>query len=119
MAGLEAGEFREADGDSYPIVLRAPFSDRPTLDALSGLHVATASGAQVPLGQLTRSELSASPTTIHRFNRERAVLMTAYTETGYNTERVTNRILEQLEQQDWPAGYRYEAAGEVESRQDS
>ncbi len=119
VAGLEAGEFREADGDSYPIVLRAPFSDRPTLDALSGLHVATASGAQVPLGQLTRSELSASPTTIHRFNRERAVLMTAYTETGYNTERVTNRILEQLEQQDWPAGYRYEAAGEVESRQDS
>ncbi|TJY59289.1 efflux RND transporter permease subunit [Sinimarinibacterium sp. CAU 1509] len=119
VAGLDAGEFRETDGDSYPIVLRAPLSGRASLDALQGLHVGTAGGAQVPLDQLTRVQLTESPTMIYRRDRERAVLLTAYTETGYNTERVTNRVLEQLATLDWPDGYRYVAAGEVESRQDS
>lgn len=119
VAGLEAGEFREADGDNYPIVLRAPMAGRATLDTLQGLHIGTASGAQVPLDQLTRMELSESPPRIYRRDRERAVLLTGYTETGFNTERVTMRILDQLAEQEWPEGYRYVVAGEVESRQDS
>ncbi|MFP5305313.1 MAG: efflux RND transporter permease subunit, partial [Gammaproteobacteria bacterium] len=119
VAGIEAGEFREADGDSYPIVLRAPLSDRPTLDALDGLHVGTATGAQIPLAQLASPQLVESPPLIYRRDRERAVVITAYTESGYNTERVTQSILAQIGARDWPAGYRFVAAGEIESRQDS
>ncbi|SFF53610.1 Multidrug efflux pump subunit AcrB [Fontimonas thermophila] len=116
VAGIEAGEFREPDGDSYPIVLRAPLSGRPTLSALDGLHVGTASGAQVPLAQLTSPHLVETPPLIYRRDRERAVVITAYTESGYNTERVTQQILDRIAARDWPSGYRFVAAGEVESR---
>lgn len=119
VAGIEAGEFREADGDSYPIVLRAPLSDRPTLGALDGLHVGSASGAQIPLAQLTAPRLVESPPLIYRRDRERAILISAYTETGYNTERVTYDVLDQITARDWPQGYRFVAAGEIESREDS
>lgn len=119
VAGLSAGEFREADGDSYPIVLRAPLGDRPTLDALEGLHVGTAGGAQIPLAQLASPQLTESPPLIYRRDRERAVVITAYTQSGFNTERVTQQILDQIGAHDWPQGYRFVAAGEIESRQDS
>jgi multidrug efflux pump subunit AcrB len=119
VAGIAAGEFREADGDSYPIVLRAPLADRPTLHALDGLHVGSASGAQIPLAQLTSPQLVESPPLIYRRDRERAILISAYTETGYNTERVTHEVLDQITARSWPAGYRFVAAGEIESREDS
>ena len=119
VAGLPAGEFRETDGDSYPIVLRAPLTGNATLATLEGLHVGTASGGQVPLAQVTNLALSESQSRIYRRDRERAVAITAYTETGYNTEQVTNAILDQLQQRAWPAGYRYDAGGEVASREDS
>ncbi len=119
VAGLPAGEFREQDGDSYPIVLRAPLAGSATLAALEGLHVGTQAGGQVPLAQVTRLALTESQSRIYRRDRERAVAITAYTETGHNTEQVTLDILRQLEQRDWPTGYRYSAGGEVQSRADS
>ncbi|HEY0972891.1 MAG TPA: efflux RND transporter permease subunit [Solimonas sp.] len=119
VAGLPAGDFRTPAGDSYPIVLRAPLAGNATLASLEGLHVGTAAGGQVPLAQITSPALAESQSRIYRRDRERAVSITAHTATGYNTEQVTNMILSQLEQMQWPTGYRYSAGGEVESRQDS
>jgi multidrug efflux pump subunit AcrB len=119
IAGLPAGEFREADGDNYPIVLRAPLSGNATLASLEGLHVGTVTGGQVPLSQITAPALAETQARIYRRDRERAVSITAYTETGHNTERITNEILDRLATMDWPNGYRYSAGGEVESREDS
>jgi multidrug efflux pump subunit AcrB len=119
LAGLPAGDFRDRDGDSYPVVLRAPMQGQPHLDALEGLHVGTASGGQVPLRQLADLQLTASPTSIERYQRERSVTLTAYTETGYNTERLTQDITRRIDALNWPPGYRYEISGEVESRQES
>ncbi len=119
LAGLPAGDFRDREGDSYPIVLRAPMQGQPSLEALQGLHVGTATGAQVPLGQVAELNLTSAPTSIERYQRERSVMLTAYTETGYNTERLTRAIAEQLDTLDWPIGYRYEISGEVESRKES
>ena len=119
VAGLPAGDFREMDGDSYPIVLRAPLTGNATLASLEGLHVGTITGGQVPLAQITAPALAESQSRIYRRDRERAVSITAYTETGYNTEALTNQILDQLAKMDWPPGYRYSAGGEVESREDS
>ncbi|NGY05156.1 efflux RND transporter permease subunit [Solimonas terrae] len=119
VAGLSAGDFHEPDGDKYPIMLRAAMQTRPTLSTLEGLHVASAGGAQVPLAELATLKLSESPPRIYRRNRERAVSISAYTETGYNTEAVTNNLLGKLAKMDWPPAYRYEAGGEVDARKDS
>ncbi|HEY9546819.1 MAG TPA: efflux RND transporter permease subunit, partial [Solimonas sp.] len=119
VAGLSAGDFHEADGDKYPIVLRAAMTTRPTLSTLEGLHVASANGAQIPLAELATLELSESQPRIYRRNRERAVSISAYTGTGYNTEALTRELLGKMAKLDWPAGYRYEAGGEVQGRKDS
>ncbi|WP_043114850.1 efflux RND transporter permease subunit [Solimonas soli] len=119
VAGLSAGDFHEPDGDKYPIVLRAPMQAQPSLATLEGLHVASAAGAQIPLAELARLQLSESSPRIYRRNRERAVSITAYTQAGYNTEALTQQLLGKLAQMDLPPGYRYEAGGELEGRQDS
>src|SRR3546814_20607930 len=69
VAGLSAGDFHEADGDKYPIVLRAAMTTRPTLSTLEGLHVASANGAQIPLAELATLELSESQPRIYPRNQ--------------------------------------------------
>lgn len=119
VAGLPAGDFRTADGDNYPVVLRAPMQARASLATLDGLHVGTVNGTQVPLAQLAELKLVESPAGIERYDRARSVTVTAYTRTGYNTDALTRAVTDQLKTYDWPAGYRFDIAGEAESRAES
>ena len=119
VAGLSAGDFHEDDGDHYPIVLRAPMQGQPSPDALQNLHVGTYGGAQIPLAQVTHLALSESPPRISRRDRERAVSVSAFTATGYNSEALTQQLMKAMAQQDWPDGYRFEAGGDLEGRQDA
>ncbi|HSW11554.1 MAG TPA: efflux RND transporter permease subunit [Solimonas sp.] len=119
FSGLKAGEFREEDGDTYPIVVRGPLQGRPSIEALQGLHVGTATGMQVPLAQLTRPQLIDAPNAIYRYHRQRSVLLTAHPQKGYNTEKLTQQLIRQLDAYAWPEGYRYMVAGEVKARSES
>ena len=119
IAGLPAGRFREPDGDEYDITLRLPIEGRPTLDLLDEVQVSSLGGSQVPLRQLTDPQFRAAPNVIHRYGRERSVSVTAWPKTGYNTNEVTRRVLERMEEYQWPPGYRYMAAGEVEAREEA
>ncbi len=119
LAGISAGNFKEPDGDSYPIVLRGPMKDRPELAALDGFHIATAAGGFVPMDQIVTKELTSSPDSIYRHQRERAILITAYTKSGYNTEAVTRELQKAVESVKLPQGYRINFAGEIASRKDS
>jgi multidrug efflux pump subunit AcrB len=56
---------------------------------------------------------------IRRVDRERAVTVTSFVRTGYNTDRVTRQVLESLDSLELPRGYRVVPAGEIESRQES
>jgi multidrug efflux pump subunit AcrB len=118
-AGLPAGSFREADGDEYDLVVRLPGVGKPTLEMLDRVYVNSITGAQVPLKQIAQVQLEATPTTIQRYNKERAVTITARVQTGYNTDAVTKQILTQLDALPLPTGYEIIPAGEIESRQES
>lgn len=119
IAGAPAGEIRQSDGDAYTISVRGPAGVRSSLNALDDFHVISRTGQAVPLTQLTTLELDDNLNSIYRFNRERAVLMTAYTRTGYNTEKVAGDIASKIDEMGLPTGYRYKMAGEVKSRQES
>ena len=56
---------------------------------------------------------------IRRVDRERAVTVTSFVRTGYNTNRVTSAALARLDSLTLPKGYRIVPAGEIESRQES
>jgi multidrug efflux pump subunit AcrB len=118
-AGLEAGKFRAGDGREYPIVLRLPREGRPTPDILDRVQVASTTGAMIPLRQLATLGFRSSPTLIDHRDEQRAATVTAWTRTGFNTDRVTKAVLEKLEGFALPAGYRLVPAGEIESRQES
>jgi multidrug efflux pump subunit AcrB len=119
VAGLSAGTFREPDGDEYDITLRLPISGRPTLDLLKSVQVSSATGEQVPLTQITDPAFRSAAPLIKRYNRERAVTVTAWPATGYATDELTRQVIAGLEAIAWPPGYRYVAAGEVEARSES
>ena len=119
VAGLNAGMFREADGDEYPITLRLPMQGRPTLEMIDLIEVASASGQTVPLRQIANPEFSSAPSLIRRHDREREVIVTAYPVTGYNTGKLTQDVLDRLDALGLPPGYTLRAGGELEARQES
>jgi multidrug efflux pump subunit AcrB len=119
VAGLNAGMFREPDGDEYPITLRLPMQGRPTLEMIDLIEVASASGKTVPLRQIANPEFSSAPSLIRRHDREREVIVTAYPVTGYNTGKLTQVVLDRLEALELPPGYTLRAGGELEARKES
>jgi multidrug efflux pump subunit AcrB len=119
LAGQPAGRVFNDRGDDYPIIVRAPLTEAPKLAALEGLHVPARDGTQIPLRQLADIELAASPARIEREQRQRAAMVTAFTEPGYNTEELTWDIVERVRALDWPPGYSLDIAGEVESREEA
>lgn len=118
LSGEAVATYRESDGDDYPVTLRLPMEGRHELDVLGDIRVPGAAGA-VPLSAISDPHFITGPARIDRFNRERAVTITAFTATGYNTDRVTRAIGEQLSALGLPPGYRLMTGGEAETRSKS
>ncbi len=121
LAGVVAGSYRAPgqSDDAYNINVALPRQGKPRLEALERIYLPAGDGQSVPLSQIARTELEDSPTSIHHYNKERSVLVTAEVRPGFNTDKVTKQVLAQLDKLAFPAGYRYRAAGEIESRQES
>lgn len=120
IAGESIGKFQEDDGDEFDITLRLPLENgHARLSNLDKVYVNSPSGAAIPLSQLTQPKFVSAPNSIPRFQRQRAVTVTAYVKDGYNTEKVTNELVKQLEASEWKPGYSYKVAGQVEARQES
>ncbi len=119
IAGITISEFKDAEGKEFDIVLRAQMDDEPTYDNLSNIYVSSVTGTQVPLAQLASIEFEASPLEINHYDLDRNVLVTADVETGVSVNETTRKIITSLEDYNWPKGYSYYVAGELESQQES
>jgi multidrug efflux pump subunit AcrB len=119
MAGVPAGAVREADGEERDVVVRLAHAGWPGTEALERVYLPTGSGGLTPLRQVATTGFEASPTEIQRFDRSRAVTITSWVRTGFNTDRVTRAALLGLDSLAIPAGYAITPAGEIESRQES
>lgn len=119
IAGLSAGVYRDGTGEEYPIRVRLPHQGMPTVEALDRVYVASLTGATVPLRQVADVRFASSPPRIAHHEQQRAVTVTSYVRSGFNTDRVTRAVLDELEGMELPDGYRWTAAGEIESRQES
>ncbi|MFO0722972.1 MAG: efflux RND transporter permease subunit [Myxococcota bacterium] len=120
LAGLEVGAFRTPEGDDRDILLTvSQIGKRPSLEALDRLSIAAVTGAAIPLRQLAEVGWESGPPLIQHYNRQRSVTVKANVQAGFNTDRVTQAVLAKLEPLHLPPGYRWVAAGEIESRQES
>ncbi len=115
FAGEQVADFTEANGDKFPILIRLPFGERHELDLLNQIYVPTTGGA-TPLASVTQPHFASGPARIDRYQRERMVALTAYTQTGYNTDKVTRAVLKNLQAMALPPGYSISIGGEAEAR---
>jgi multidrug efflux pump subunit AcrB len=119
LAGVPAGRIQDLDGEAYNVTARLARTTRATPDALGKLFVASATGAQVPLSQLSTLTLESTLPRIQHYDTERSVTVTSQVRTGYNTDRLTTIAMDSLSAWTMPNGYRWVPAGEIESRQES
>ncbi len=119
IAGLTAGEVREADGTVRDIVVRLSHDERPSPDALQRVWVPSARSGAVPLAQLASVGFTSSPAEIRRYQERRTVTISSDVETGQNVDRLTQQLLASLDRIPLPAGYEITPGGELASRSES
>ncbi len=93
VSGLEAGKFKDASGEQYPIVVRTPVNERADLETLGLVRVPTVGGSSLPLSQLATLQFESAPVQISRFDRERSVTINSEVQRGENTARVTAAVV--------------------------
>lgn len=119
IAGIEAGNFRNEEGEEFAINISIAKNEAAALETFSKIYITSLSGALVPLSQIAKVELQTSPSVIRHFNKERFASVTSFVKTGHNTDALTDEIMEKLEAMQFPEGYSFIAAGERESREES
>ncbi len=109
----------DGEDEDYPVIVRLPFADRPSLEDFDKVYIASNTGAQIPLNQLAHIEFEQDYAKINHFNTERNTAITANVLDPDNTKMYTEAIIPKLESYDWPEGYRYYMGGEYETQTES
>jgi multidrug efflux pump subunit AcrB len=115
IAGERAATFRDDEGDSYPVVVRLPMEDRQPVSALQSVYINTKSGDAIPLAEVAQPRLKSVPPRIDRYQLERNITVTAWTQAGYLTSRVNKDVVERLQSLTLPQGYALGIGGEAEA----
>ncbi len=116
IGGARVASFRDPVGDAYPVVVRAARAERMSIADLDRLYIWTGDGSAAPLSEFSDPGISSGPARISRFQRERTVTITAFTQPGYLTNVVTASVEEQLAGITLPAGYSWNVGGEAEAQ---
>ena len=120
VAGLNVGTFKAPnDDDDYTINVTLPKGRVTDQSVLNNLYVNTVTGGAVPLRQVADLQFETGTNLIRHYDKDRFVTVTAFVKTGYLVDNVYTDVLQKLDAMKFPAGFRYVAAGELESREQS
>jgi multidrug efflux pump subunit AcrB len=107
--------------DEVKVMVRFPRDERDSVGYLENMRSRTPNGGRVPFHAVADVELAESPTTIRRFDRERAVRISAEVDKdNYEPGKITDDILtkELPEVLARYPGIRYRLSGESQSQQE-
>ncbi len=120
IAGLDIGDLRDGDGDEKSIKVSISQNKANAIDNFNRINITSLSGALVPLKNVATISFKPSAPIIRHFNKERYALVNSFVKPGFNTEKLTDQVLEKIGSSiQFPQGYRLVAAGERESREES
>jgi len=134
LAGETAGRFRDAEGDSYDVVVRLPLerdgvggrlaTGEPigalqSVEALGRVYAPTTSGGTVPLPAIATPRISSGPASIDRYGQQRSVALTANVDGAFLTSKVNADYAARLARIALPPGYAIVEGGEAQARSDS
>jgi multidrug efflux pump subunit AcrB len=114
-SGATVGQYREGDR-LIDITLRAPQSERLTLEALDNAYVPTASGRMVPVLQVAKPKLVWEPGVLWRDGRHFAITVQGDVREGVQGPTVSTVLWPKMQelQSRMPPGYRVILAGTAE-----
>lgn len=120
LNGIQVDEVvLEEDDETYPLVVRIPFTQEPSLDDFGRVYLARNDGQSVPLRQVADVEFKAEYAKISHFNTTRSLAITANVDDPERTKDITEAIIPALDSYNWPTGYGYHIGGEYETQQES
>jgi multidrug efflux pump subunit AcrB len=120
IAGLNIGTFSPVEGEEeIDINVTLPHGKYTTVDVFDHLYVTSITGQSIPLKQLAKIEFETSPNLIRHYDKSRYATVTAFVKSGYLYEDVNKQVIAELDKFNFPKGYRYVAAGELENKQES
>ena len=130
VAGLNVGTFKAPnDDDDYTINVTTSVNGLPKTRpgsssatdqaALTNLYVNTVTGGAVPLRQVADLQFETGTNLIRHYDKDRYVSVTGFVKTGYLVDNIYQDVLKKLDVMQFPAGFRFQAAGELESREQS
>jgi multidrug efflux pump subunit AcrB len=119
VAGLNIGMFKDENGDDYAINLTVPKGKVADQNVLNNLYVNTLTGTSVPLKQIADLQFESAVSQIRHYDQDRYVTVSAYVKKGFLLDDVYNQILAKLDKYQFPEGFTYTAAGELEAREKS
>jgi len=96
LTGEEAARFRDPDGDDYAVRARLPMNGQNDIAMLDSIYVPSQGGNGVSLSAIAAPRVQSSLARIDRFDRQRAVTLTAYVEAGHLTSAVTDDALARI-----------------------
>ncbi|MDQ5927341.1 MAG: multidrug efflux pump, partial [Pseudomonadota bacterium] len=114
-SGATVGQYREGDR-LIDITLRAPQSERLTLEALDNAYVPTALGRMVPVLQVAKPKLVWEPGVLWRDGRHFAITVQGDVREGVQGPTVSSVLWPKMREMQarMPTGYRVVQAGTVE-----
>ncbi|SMO91906.1 efflux RND transporter permease subunit [Fodinibius sediminis] len=102
-------------GIEFEVLVQLQEQDKAAVNDLRNLQVEAPDGSWLPLASLARIERYNGPTNILRINQERVTEVSADL-ANIDLKEAADQARAQLEQINWPEGYRYEIAGSAEDQ---
>lgn len=120
VVGLNVGTFKAPnDEDDYTINVTLPKGRITDQTVLNNLYVNTVTGSAVPLRQVADVQFETGTSLIRHYDKDRYVSVTGFVKTGYLVDNIYQDVLKKLDAMTFPDGFRFQAAGELESREQS
>jgi multidrug efflux pump subunit AcrB len=107
----------EKDKENYPLVVRMPYEDQPSLSDFNKIYISNQFGGQVPLSHIASLEFEGGPAEFSHFDQERYVSITGSLINLDLTIPTTISIIDELDKMELPDGYRVVVGGEYEEQQ--
>lgn len=120
VAGFNVAQFAPGEGEEeININVTLPRGKFATEEVFNNIYVNSVTGQAIPLRQLAEIELETTPNLIRHYDKARYSTVTAFVKSGYLYEDINNQVIKKLDALQFPKGYYYVAAGELENKQES
>lgn len=119
VAGIEVDKTTLDNQEEYSMVVRYNKGQSVSVTDLPKLYVPSVTGAQVPLSQIATVAFERGLARLDHFNTQRAATVFSDVYNSDQTAAITQDIIAEIDQIDFPEGYSYYVGGEFATQQSS